>query len=130
MSCPMFETLALFANGQLDSQIREEVSNHLSQLCPNCQEKIAWYQKAFTALNAPLKKGPDRLKAKARSLFMHSIYAKPHLPGFIFTSLVYDSTQMLGMPQTRSILTESNEGIRRLIFRADFSDQSRSLESE
>lgn len=129
-SCPMFETLALFANGQLDIEMREDVDKHLSQLCSDCHEKIAWYKKAFAALNAPLKKGPDRLKAKAHAIFKNSIYARPYLPGFIFTTMTYDSMQMSGMLQTRSLLTESNESIRRMIFRADFSSQSSALESE
>jgi hypothetical protein len=119
MLCPMFETLALFATGQLNQPTSDEVAGHLTGPCHNCQEKLEWYKAEASALKSPLKKGPERLKTKARQLFEQSIYARPHLPGFVFATLAFDSTQNVEQMQIRNLMVISKDDIRRLIFHAD-----------
>src|SRR5262249_583992 len=93
MSCPTFETLALYAAEQLDIETTEEIAHHLAEPCIDCCERLDWYKEAVSALRNPLEDGPDSLMEEARDLFKQSVHAMPRLPGIIFATLIFDSAE-------------------------------------
>jgi hypothetical protein len=121
MSCPLFETLALYVTNGLNKNEEDAVAAHLALPCQQCGEKLAWCRAQIAALKSPLKKGPDRLVDEAVALFQESLLKNSGPASIIFTTLVFDSARSAASGGMRS-LEPSSEASRRLIFRADLSN--------
>ncbi|MEW6730629.1 MAG: hypothetical protein AB1489_04760 [Acidobacteriota bacterium] len=118
MLCPSFETLAMYAQGELLEREREALVRHLAEPCAACRERLEWYTQALEALKNPLDDGPDALVEQVCKLYQESIYVVPNQLELTFAVLAFDSLTV-GERAGARVIASAPMGGRRLLFHAD-----------